>query len=139
MNQAEIQSVLPHRPPMLLLDEVEVTPEGRAIGRYRVRGDEFFLQGHYPGNPVVPGVILCEMMAQTCAVLLVEEIRNGVPYFSGIQKASFKRKVVPGETVEFHCGIKRKMGHFYFAEGQGSVDGEVCIIEEFSVAIVSKA
>ena len=138
MNREAIEKILPHRAPMLLLDEAEVTPEGKAWASCYIKGDEFFLQGHYPGNPVVPGVILCEMMAQTCAILLVEEIQNGVPYFSGIQKAFFKRKVEPGETVEFCCEIKRKLGHFYFAAGEGRVNGEVCITGEFSVAIVSR-
>ena len=135
MKQEEIQKILPHRPPMLLLDEAEVLEGRKATGRYYVRGDEYFLQGHFPGNPVVPGVILCEMLAQTCAVLLVEELKGTTPYFSSIQKAIFRRKVVPGDTIEFCCEIKRKMGRFYFAAGEGRVGDEVCVTEEFSVAI----
>ena len=69
MNKEEIKEFLPHREPMLLLDEV-VVEEGRAIGKYTVKGDEFFLQGHFPGNPIVPGVIHCEMIAQTAVALL---------------------------------------------------------------------
>ena len=139
MNQEALEKILPHRPPMLLLDEVDILPDGKARGRYHVRGDEFFLQGHFPGNPVVPGVILCEMMAQTCAVLIADALEDGTPFFSGIQKALFRRKVVPGDTVEFLCEIKRKLGHFYFAAGEGNVSGEPCVGGEFSVAVIREA
>lgn len=68
MNQEEIKKLLPHREPMLLVDEVEVVG-GKAHGKCRITGDEFFLRGHFPGNPVVPGVIQCEMLAQSTCVL----------------------------------------------------------------------
>lgn len=74
MNRAEIMEILPHRDAMLLLDEVE-NKDGTAIGRYTVRGDEFFLQGHFPGNPIVPGVILCEILAQSACVLMQDKAR----------------------------------------------------------------
>ena len=67
MNRDEIKNILPHREPMLLVDQVELA-EGKSRGKYQVRGDEFFLQGHFPGNPVVPGVIQCEMLAQSAAM-----------------------------------------------------------------------
>ena len=76
MNREEIKNLLPHREPMLLVDEITVDEEGTAHGLYRVRGDEFFLQGHFPGNPVVPGVILCEIMAQACGLLIGDEIKG---------------------------------------------------------------
>ena len=69
MNKEEIKKILPHREPMLLVDEVELI-DGVAHGKCHIRGDEYFLQGHFPGNPVVPGVIQCEMMAQSACVLL---------------------------------------------------------------------
>ena len=74
MKVQDLEKILPHRKPMLLLDEAKVDESGKAIGIYNVKGDEFFLQGHFPGNPVVPGVILCEMMAQPCAVLFSKSI-----------------------------------------------------------------
>lgn len=139
MKKEAIHVLLPHREPMLLIDEVEVTPAGKSIAKTRVRGDEFFLQGHFPGSPVVPGVILCEMMAQTCCILLNWNPSLGTPYFTRIQNAVFKRKVVPGDTVTFVCEITRRMGQFFFAHGEGSVDGALCVKADFSFALVKEA
>ena len=82
MNKEEIMKILPHRDNMLLVEQAQVV-DGVAHGKYAVRGDEWFLQGHFPGNPVVPGVILCEMMAQATCVLLAESLPEGAtPYFA---------------------------------------------------------
>ena len=90
MNQEEIMKILPHRDNMLLVEEAQVI-DGVAHGKYTVRGDEWFLQGHFPGNPVVPGVILCEMMAQATCVLLAEELPEGAtPFFTSLDKVKFK-------------------------------------------------
>ena len=86
MNRNEIEQILPHRKPMLLVDEAYLNEDGSATGYYTVNGDEFFLQGHFPGNPVVPGVILCEMMAQTCAVMLSSEAQGATPYFTSLNR-----------------------------------------------------
>ena len=84
MNQEEIKEILPHRDNMLLVDEVVQDGE-EAIGTYHVRGDEFFLQGHFPGNPVVPGVILCEILAQSACILLRGEMTDGkLPMYTGL-------------------------------------------------------
>ena len=72
-------------------------PDHTAVGHYTVRGDEWFLQGHFPGNPVVPGVVLCEMMGQTCCVLLADKIGGSTPYFTGINQVKFRNPVHPGE------------------------------------------
>ena len=136
MNREEIKNILPHREPMLLLDEVELV-EGKSHGKYRVRGDEFFLQGHFPGNPIVPGVIQCEMLAQSaCALLAEDAAQNVTPVFTGLDKVKFRGMVKPGDTVETECEITRQRGMFYFAKGTGRVNGKVCVSAEFSFALI---
>ncbi|HAG57039.1 MAG TPA: beta-hydroxyacyl-ACP dehydratase, partial [Ruminococcaceae bacterium] len=103
MNKEEIMKILPHRDNMLLVEQAQVI-DGVAHGRYTVRGDEWFLQGHFPGNPVVPGVILCEMMAQATCVLLAESLPEAsTPYFTSMDHVKFKNPVRPGDTLETEC------------------------------------
>lgn len=132
MNRDELTKLLPHRPPMLLLDEAELLPDGTARGIYRVRGDEWFLQGHFPDNPVVPGVILCEMMAQTCCVLIGGQGEPSTPYFTGLENVRFRQKVYPGDEIVFICAITRQKGPFYFAQGNGCVKDAVAVNGSFS-------
>jgi len=135
MNQEEIKKILPHRNSMLLVEEV-YEKENTAYGKYHVRGDEWFLRGHFPENPVVPGVILCEMLAQSACVLLRETMLDGgLPLFSGLNNVRFKMPVRPGDTFESECRILRAKPPFYFAEGQGFVAGKLCVKAEFSFAI----
>lgn len=135
MKREEIMGILPHRDPMLLLDEVE-NREGTAIGHYRVRGDEFFLKGHFPGNPIVPGVILCEILAQSACILMEDALNEGkLPVYTGLNNVKFRSPVKPGDTVETRCRIKRAKHPFYFAEGTVTVGGRLCVSAEFSFAI----
>lgn len=135
MNREEIMRILPHREPMLLVDEV-TEENGEAVGHYYVRGDEFFLEGHFPGNPIVPGVILCEILAQSACVLLRERMREGkLPVYTGLNNVKFRAPVRPGDTIETHCRIKRTRHPFYFAEGTVMVGERLCVSAEFSFAI----
>lgn len=135
MQREEIKNILPHREPMLLLDDVE-DRDGIAIGHYHVRGDEFFLQGHFPGNPIVPGVILCEILAQSACVLMKDKMEKGsIPVYTGLDKVRFRSPVKPNDTIETKCTIKRAKHPFYFAEGTLSVGERVCVSAEFSFAI----
>ena len=95
MNKEEIKKILPHRDDMLLIDEAEIV-DGKAHAKRKITGEEFFLRGHFPGNPVVPGVILCEILAQSTCVLLADTMDDSVtPYFSGLNNVKFKHPVSP--------------------------------------------
>ncbi len=135
MNREEIMHILPHRDQMLLLDDVEKI-DGVAVGHYRVRGDEFFLQGHFPGNPIVPGVILCEIMAQSACILMEGQLGEGkTPVYTGLDRVKFRSMVKPGDTIETRCQITRSKHPFYFGEGTVTVDGRLCVSAAFSFAI----
>jgi len=135
MNQQELMAVLPHRPPMLLVDEAHLEGD-TAIGQYSVRGDEFFLQGHFPGQPIVPGVILCEMMGQTSCVLMADQVKGKTTLFAGMDKVRFRKTVTPGDTISFTIRQTGSKGHFHFCEGIGRVGDDVCVTAELSFVLV---
>lgn len=137
MDREQIKKIIPHREPMLLVDEAEKIDNTRARGKYTVRGDEWFLQGHFPGNPVVPGVILCEILAQTGAVILAEKGKGATPYFTGLDNVKFREKVVPGDTLDITCEIVGERSVFYFAKAMGKVNGKIAVKAEFSFALIS--
>lgn len=137
MNKDEIKNIIPHRDSMLLLDELRINNEGKAIGLKSIVGDEWFLDGHFPGNPVVPGVILCEILAQSACVLLPKDkINGGTPYFTGLDKVRFKSPVRPGDNFITECEITKQKHPFYFALAKGFVNEQLCISAEFSFAII---
>lgn len=140
MNRDELKKILPHREPMLLVDEAEVNEDGSFTGSYTVKGDEFFLQGHFPGNPIVPGVMLCEMMAQSSVVLFQEDLgENQLFVYTGINNVKFRESVRPGDTVVFHGEITRVKKPFYFIHGLAAVNGKRCMEGDFSFAAVAAA
>ena len=136
MNRDELKKILPHREPMLLIDEAELRGDNLAVGRCFIKGDEWFLQGHFPGMPIVPGVIQCEMVAQTCCVLLADQVRGKITLFTGLEHVRFKHKVQPGDTLEIECSLVKSRPPFYFAKGKGSVNGEPAVSAELSFALL---
>ena len=127
MNREELMTLLPHRDGMLLLDQLD--KEGEiAHGQYHVRGDEWFLQGHFPDAPVVPGVILCEILAQSAGILMKEALtEDTIPMYTSMKNVRFRAPVLPGDTFETKCRITRAKHPFYFAEGEGYVGDTLCV------------
>ncbi len=136
MTHDELKARLPHRDAMLLVGEVELR-DNIAVGRTKIRGDEWFLQGHFPGNPVVPGVIQCEILAQSACVL-IECPQGTLPLFSGMKNVKWKRPVRPGDVFETEVELIRRVGSFCFAKGVGTVDGELAVEAEFSFALINE-
>jgi 3-hydroxyacyl-[acyl-carrier-protein] dehydratase len=128
LGRAQIEEILPHRDPFLLLDEiVELEPGVRAMARKRVRDDEWYLAGHFPGRPIMPGVLIVEAMAQTgaVAVLAEEENRGKLALFAGIDDVRFKRIVEPGDELELTCELERVRGPIGRGKARATVDGEL--------------
>jgi len=130
LDRAAIEAILPHREPFLLLDEVtELEPGARVVARKLVREDEWYLPGHFPGNPIMPGVLMVEAMAQcgAVAVLSEEENRGKLALFAGIDDVRFKRLVRPGDELELVCELERLRGPVGRGKARATVDGELAV------------
>jgi 3-hydroxyacyl-[acyl-carrier-protein] dehydratase len=128
LNRSEIEAILPHRDPFLLIDEVvELEPGSRVVARKKVRADEWYLTGHFPGRPIMPGVLIVEAMAQTgaVAVLSEEENRGRLALFAGIDGVRFKRIVEPGDELELTCDLEKVRGPIGKGRAEARVDGEL--------------
>lgn len=133
-----ILETLPHRYPFLLIDRItEVEPGVRAAGIKQVTINEWFFQGHFPGQPVMPGVLMVEALAQVGAVALLSrpEYQGKIVYFAGIDGVRFRRIVVPGDTLVLSVELTRMRGRVGKGRGEGRVDGHLAVEGEFTFAI----
>ncbi|MEQ8842627.1 MAG: 3-hydroxyacyl-ACP dehydratase FabZ [Acidimicrobiales bacterium] len=131
--------VLPHRDPFLFVDEITaITPGASASGLWRLSGDEAFFAGHFPGRPTLPGVLMCEAIAQVgaFAVLTDERYAGKLPLFGGLDKARFRRQVVPGDTLEIDVTMTRMSARAGKGEGRATVNGELATSCELMFVIV---
>jgi 3-hydroxyacyl-[acyl-carrier-protein] dehydratase len=128
LDRDGIRAIIPHREPFLLVDEVtELEPGERAAGRYLVKADEWYLAGHFPGNPIMPGVLQVEALAQLGAVcgLAHPDFAGKLALFAGIDDVRFKRIVRPGDVLELECRITRLRGPIGKADASAHVGGEL--------------
>lgn len=138
LNIEEIQSLLPHRYPFLLIDRItECVPGQSAKGIKCVSGNEPFFQGHFPDYKVMPGVLILEAMAQVgaTAILTVPENKGKLALFGGIQKAHFKRQVRPGDVLEMECALTAQRGPVGFGKAEARVDGKLACRAELTFAL----
>ncbi len=134
----EIEEIIPHRHPFLLIDCIEeLEPGVRAVGYKAVTFHEDFFRGHFPQEPVMPGVLIVEALAQTgaVAILSVPENKGKVAYFGAINNAKFKKKVVPGDKLKLECEIIKQKGPVGVGKATATVDGKVAVAAELTFMI----
>ncbi|WP_242834828.1 3-hydroxyacyl-ACP dehydratase FabZ [Butyrivibrio sp. AE3006] len=139
LSAEEIAKILPHRYPFALVDRIlDYEPGTWAVGRKCVSMDELFFQGHFPGKPIMPGVLIIEALAQTGAVaaLSLPENKGKIALFGGIKNARFKKQVVPGDVLELRVNMIRSKGPVGVAEAEALVDGKVATRAEITFSVI---
>jgi 3-hydroxyacyl-[acyl-carrier-protein] dehydratase len=143
IDRRRIMEMIPHRDPFLMIDKlVDVVVNERATGIKHVSPDEYYFKGHFPTRPVMPGVLIVEAMAQTAAVLVVHtlgpEAEGKLVYFMSIDKAKFRRPVVPGETLHVHVAKQQNHRNVWRFEGEAKVNGKLAAEAVFAAMIMDK-
>ena len=140
MNSIEIQNILPHRFPFLLIDRItEMVPKSKAVGLKNVTINEPFFQGHFPDYPIMPGVLVIEAMAQVSGILAFQSGAEGSSvYFMSIEKAKFRKPVVPGDQLILEVNIVKQRNNVWKFSGQAFVDKKVVAEAEFTAMVTEK-
>ncbi len=139
LNKEQIKKIIPQREPFLMIDEVETyTPGEGAIAYKYVNKEEWYFQGHFPGNPIMPGVLITESLAQTGAIAILskEENQGKNALFGGIDKMKFKKMVLPGDTLKLEVKIIKQKGPIGVGEAIATVDGKIAAKGELTFAVV---
>ncbi|BFU93779.1 MAG: (3R)-hydroxymyristol acyl carrier protein dehydratase [Nitrospira sp.] len=142
MEQADIQALLPHRYPFLLVDRVlELDPDRRIVGIKNVTINEPFFQGHFPGRPVMPGVLILEAMAQVGGLLAFKstgQSKRPVVYLTGVDGAKFRKPVVPGDRLRFEIDVVKKRAPFWKMQGKAFVETELVCEAEVTAMVTEE-
>ncbi len=140
INVREIESIIPHRFPFLLVDRViELVPGEKAVGLKNATINEHFFNGHFPGNPIMPGVLIVEALAQTAAVLAFKSGMQGkAVYFMSIEKVKFRKPVVPGDQMQLEVTVLQQRGKVWKFSGRALVDSKVAAEAEFTAMLSDK-
>ena len=139
LGKEEIKEIIPQREPFLMIDEVEeYTPGISAIAYKNVDENEWYFKGHFPGNHIMPGVLIAESLAQTGAVAILsqEENKSKNALFGGIDKMKFKKQVIPGDRLKLEVKIIKRKGPIGIGEGIATVNGKIAAKGEFTFAVV---
>lgn len=139
MTTPEIKNAIPHREPMLLVDEILEKSDERIVCGKTFRADEYFVQGHYPGNPIVPGVILCESAVQSGAILLAEKTGSatGVPVLTRLNDVRFKNMVRPGDTIRNEITIDEIVSSAFYCTARVTHNGKPVVRFSFACTLAS--
>lgn len=139
LNKEDIKKIIPQREPFLMIDEVETYVPGESCTAYKnVKEDEYYFKGHFPGNPIMPGVLMVEALAQTgaVAILSLEENKGKNALFGGIDKLKFKKQITPGDRLKLEVKIIKRKGPIGIGEAIATCDGKVAVKGELTFAIV---
>ncbi len=134
----DVLKAIPHRPPFLFVDKVVEMTETKIRATKQISPEESFFKGHYPGNPIMPGVLICEAIFQTGAILLsriIGDVGDGTPVLTRISNAKFKNMVKPGALLELESELVEKVSNAFFMKGKASSDGKTVVTVEFAVSL----
>ena len=141
LSTTDIQELIPHRYPFLLVDTVDIIEDAKkAIGTKCVTANEAFFQGHFPGRPIMPGVLIVEALAQTACVLLGEKLRaeNKIAFFLGIENVKFRQPVTPGSVLKLHCEVLKLGGRTGRCHGEAFLGDKLAVEADMSVILTEK-